>query len=191
MMKMVRILAVLAPMLAFAASDSTAAKRGWLGVYTDELSKPMLVALDIDHGVLVTDVAEESPAAKAGIEAGDVITLLDGQSTTDGSALRWAVRDRPDEKVVVKVLRRGKEKKLDVTLGVREGAEQTLNFEWPAMPKEALREYYRVLREAGPELKRELEHSDLSLDSLREQMVELRRELKELRKKLTEKPKGE
>ena len=47
-MKIVRILAVLAPMLAFAASDSTAAKRGWLGVYTDDLSKPMLAALDID-----------------------------------------------------------------------------------------------------------------------------------------------
>lgn len=191
-MRIVRFLAVLVPVLAFAAaSDSTEAKRGWLGVYTDDLTKPMLVALDIDHGVLVTDVAEESPAAKAGIEVGDVISSLDGQSTNDGSALRWAVRDRPEEKVVVRVHRRGKDKKLDVTLGAREGAEQTFNFEWPALPREALREAERALQEAGPSLKRELEHSDLTLDSLREQMQELRNELNEVRKKLTEKQKSE
>ena len=190
-MKIVRILAVLAPMLALAASDSIAAKRGWLGVYTEDLSKPMLVALDIDHGVLVTDVAEESPAAKAGMEAGDVITSLDGDTMTDGSALRWAVRDRPDKKVVVKFLRRGKEKKLDVTLGVREEAEQTFNFEWPAMPREALLKTERALKEIGPGLKLELERSDLSLDSLRKELQQMKKELGELRRKVTDKQKGE
>jgi membrane-associated protease RseP (regulator of RpoE activity) len=191
MMKIVRILAVLAPMLAFAASDSTAARRGWLGVYTDDLSKPMLIALDADHGVLVTDVAEQSPAQKSGIEVGDVITSLDGDAMTDGSALRWAVRDRPDEKVVVNVLRRGKQKKLNVTLGVREGSEQAFNFEWPAMPREAVREAVRALKEAGPNLKLELDRSDLSLDSLRGEMQQLKKELNDLRKKLSETQKSE
>jgi membrane-associated protease RseP (regulator of RpoE activity) len=191
MMRIVRILAVLAPMLAFAASDSTAAKRGWLGVYTEDLSKPMLVALNIDHGVLVTDVAEESPAAKAGMEAGDVITSLDGDTMTDGSALRWAVRDRPEKKVVVKFLRRGKKDKLDVTLGIREEAEQTFNFEWPAMPREALLKTERALKEVGPKIKLELERSDLSLDSLRDELQQLKKELGELRKKVAEKQKGE
>jgi hypothetical protein len=189
--KIVRLLAVLVPVLAYAAGDSTEVKRGWLGVYTDELSKPMLVALDIDHGVLVTDVAGESPASKAGIEIGDIITSLDGQTTSDGSALRWAVRDRPEKKVVVSVHRRGKDKKLDATLGTREGAEQTFSFQWPAIPREALREVERSLREAGPSLKRELDKSDLSLDSLRKEMKDLRDELNELRKKLTEKQRSE
>ena len=199
-MKVVHFLAVLVPVLALAsaapvgqnaAGDSTEVKRGWLGVYTDELTKPMLVALDVDHGVLVTDVAEESPAATAGVEVGDVITSLAGQATSDGSALRWVVRDRPGQKVAVSVRRRGKDKKLEVTLGIREEAEQTFSFEWPAIPREAMREVGRALQEAGPSLKRELEHSDLSLDSLRDQMQELRNELNELRKKLSEKPKGE
>ena len=198
--KIVGFLAVLASILALAsaapagqnaANDSTEVKRGWLGVYTDELTKPMLVALDIDHGVLVTDVAEESPAAKGRIEVGDVVTSLDGQTMNDGSALRWAVRDRPGQKVAVSVRRRGKDKKLDVTLGTREGAEQTFSFEWPAMPQEALREAKRALREAGPSLKRELSQSNLGLDSLRKEMQELRNELNELRKKLTEKKKSE
>jgi len=190
-MKIVRILAVLVPMLAFAASDSTAARRGWLGVYTEDLSKPMLIALNADHGVLVTNVAEQSPAEKSGIEVGDVIMSLDGDTMTDGSALRWAVRDRPDEKVVVKVLRRGKEKKLGVRLGVREAAEQTFNFEWPAMPREALLKAEQALKEAGPSLKREFGRSDLSLDSLREELRQLKKDLGELRKKLTEKTKSE
>jgi membrane-associated protease RseP (regulator of RpoE activity) len=189
--KIVRLLAILVPVLVYAAGDSTGVKRGWLGVYSDELSRPMLVALDMDHGVLVTGVAEESPAAKAGIQVGDVITSLDGQSTSDGSALRWAVRDRPDKKVVINVHRRGKDRKLDVTLGVRVGAEQTFNFEWPALPREALREAGRALQDAGPSLKMELERSDLGLDSLRNEMKELKNELNELRKRLTEKQKSE
>ena len=199
-MKIVRFLAVLVPVMALAsaapvgqnaAGDSTLVKRGWFGVYTDELTRPMLVALDVDHGVLVTDVAEESPAAKAGVEAGDVITSLDGQATSDGSALRWAVSDRPEQKVELAVRRRGKDKMLHATLGTREEAEPTFNFEWPAIPREALHEASRALQEAGPNLRQELEHSDVTLDSLRRQMEELRNELNELRKKLTEKQKGE
>jgi len=191
MMKIARILAVLAPMLAFAASDSTAAKRGWLGVYTDDLGKPMLIALDADHGVLITGVAEQSPAEKSGIEVGDVITSLDGDAMTDGSALRWAVWDRPDKPVVVKVLRRGKEKKLNVTLGVREGTDQTFDFQWQSMPREALLKAEQALKEAGPSLRREFERSDLSLDSLREELGQLKKELNELRRKVTEKSKSE
>ena len=190
-MRIVRFLAILVPVLVFAAGDSTEVKRGWLGVYTDELTKPMLVALDIDHGVLVTGVAGESPAAKAGIEVGDIIMSLDGQTTSDGSALRWAVRDRPEKKVDVTVRRRGKSRKLQATLGTREQAEHTFSFEWPAISQEVLQEAKRALQKAGPGLKLELEHSDVALDSLRKQIGELRNELNELRKKLTEKQKGE
>jgi len=190
-MKILRFLAVLALASVVhagqsGAGDSSEVKRGWLGVYTDDLSKPMLAALDIDHGVLVTEVAEESPAAKAGIESGDVITSIDGETTNDGSALRWAVRDRPDKAVVVTLRRRGKEKRLPVTLAARETAEPTLQFQWPEMPREAARAAERALREAGPKLKLELERSDLTLDSLRKQMQELREELNELRGKLSE-----
>jgi membrane-associated protease RseP (regulator of RpoE activity) len=199
-MKTVRFLAILAPVLALAsaapvgqsaAGDSTDVRRGWLGVYTDELSKPMLVALDIDHGVLVTEVAEESPAAKAGIEAGDVITSLDGEPTNDGSALRWAVRDRPEKTVTVRLRRRGRDKKLQLTLAAREVSEQTYNFQWPELPREAVRAFERALREAGPKVKLKLEQSDVTLDSLRQEMTELRKELNELRKRLTERQKSE
>ncbi len=174
-------LASAAPVGQIAAGDSTAVKRGWLGVYTDELTKPMLVALDLDHGVLVTDVAEGSPAEKAGVQVGDVIVSLDGRSTADGSALRWAVRDRPNQKVTVKVRRRGKDKNLDVTLGARDETAQSFNFEWPGIPAEAMEEVGRALEKVGPSLKRELENPDLNLDSLRKQHEVLREVERSLR----------
>jgi membrane-associated protease RseP (regulator of RpoE activity) len=150
----------------------------------------MLVALSIDHGVLVTDVTAESPAAKAGLIVGDVILSLDGQKTSDGSDLRLAVRGRPEKKVDLAIRRRGKDQKLTATLETREQAEHTFNFEWPAMPEEAMRETRRALRDLGPDLKKGLEQYDGTLDSLREEMHELRRELENLRVEVQQKAKG-
>jgi len=184
------LVAAAALAVAGAADDSTMTRNGWLGVYTDNLSEPMLVALNIDHGVLVTEVTAESPAAKAGLAVGDVIVLLDGQKTGDGSDLRWAVRERPDKKVDVAIRRKGKARTLAVTLGTRDQAEHTFGFEWPAIPKEALREARRALRDLGPDLKKGLGQYDGTLDSLRKEMDELRRELENLRVEVQKKAKG-
>jgi membrane-associated protease RseP (regulator of RpoE activity) len=184
------LVAAAALAVAGTAGDSTKVGNGWLGVLTDNLSEPMLVALSIDHGVLVTDVTAESPAAKAGLAVGDVILSLDGQKTSDGSDLRLAVRGRPEKKVDLAIRRRGKDQKLTATLETREQAEHTFNFEWPAMPKEAMRETRRALRDLGPDLKKGLEQYDGTLDSLREEMHELRRELENLRVEVQQKAKG-
>jgi serine protease Do len=184
------LVAAAALAVAGTADDSTRTRNGWLGVYSDDLSEPMLVALNIDHGVLVTDVAAESPAAKAGLAVGDVIVSLDGQKVGNGSDLRWAVRGRPDKNVEVAIRRRGKERTLAVTFGVRDQAEHTFNFEWPAIPREALREARRALRDLGPDLKKGLGQYDGMLDSLRKQMDELKRELENLRVEVQKKAKG-
>jgi membrane-associated protease RseP (regulator of RpoE activity) len=184
------LVAVAALAVAGTADDSTRTRNGWLGVYSDDLSEPMLVALNIDRGVLVTDVAAESPAAKAGLEVGDVIMSLDGQKVGNGSDLRWAVRGRPDKNVEVAIRRRGKEQTLAVTLGVRDQAEHTFNFEWPAIPREALREARRALRDLGPDLKKGLGQYDGTLDSLRKETHELKAELENLRVEVQKKAKG-
>ncbi len=187
---MLALVAAAALAVAGTADDSTGVGNGWLGVYTDNLSGPMLVALGIDHGVLVADVAAESPAAGAGLVVGDVILSLDGQKTGNGSDLRWAVRGRPGKNVDVAIRRKGKDQTLAVTLGVRDQAEHTFNFEWPAMPKEALREARRALRDIGPDLKKGLGQYDGAMDSLRREMDELRRELENLRVEVQKKAKG-
>jgi serine protease Do len=68
-------------------------------------------------GVLVTSVEDESPAARAGIKAGDVVLEFDGKPVDDGESLRDAVREAEGGKAIpVEVLRDGREMKLEVTL---------------------------------------------------------------------------
>jgi len=171
--------------------DSVTARRGWLGVYTEALSQPMLVALDIGHGVLVTEVAKESPAARAGIETGDVILEIDGEPTHDPADLKYLVRERPAQTVDVALRHKGKDKHVSAVLESRPSTSEVLDFGWPGVPAEALREAGKALREVGPRAKALAQESrGPALDSLRHQLDELRQEIRELRDELRRKGKG-
>jgi S1-C subfamily serine protease len=70
-----------------------------------------------EQALLVTSVDEDSPAAKAGLKAGDVIVKLGDRPIEDGRDLRRALeRAEPGEQVVVQVLREGRSLDLKVTL---------------------------------------------------------------------------
>ena len=85
-----------------------------LGVNVQELSSQLADYFGVDDGVLVTSVDEESAAAEAGLQAGDVITSVDGRSVDDINNLRrrLSVVD-PGEEVSIGVTRSGRE--LDLT----------------------------------------------------------------------------
>lgn len=87
---------------------------GFLGVtYAD---RPRVDGQD-RRGIPVESVAPGGPAAKAGLEAGDLITEFNGQATSDWGVLRSLITtSRPGDKVTIKVLRDGKELALDVVL---------------------------------------------------------------------------
>ncbi|MEO0081837.1 MAG: PDZ domain-containing protein [candidate division WOR-3 bacterium] len=172
----------------FAQEDTTEVKQGWLGVYTENLSWPMLIALNIEHGVLVTEVAEGSPAQAAGFEVGDVIIELDGQPVEDGQSLRALVRDRPEKKVVALIRRRGQERRIIVTLGARKETKWIGHFDFPQLPG-VLHSANTALRKAVAGMKQEFQ--GLSLDSLRKEISELRAEVDRLKKKLEEQLKEE
>ena len=71
-------------------------------------------------GAQVSSVQSGSPAAKAGLKAGDVITAIDGKAIAKADDLTAAVGSHaPNDKVTLKVTRGGKTLTLDVTLGVR------------------------------------------------------------------------
>ena len=168
-------------------ADSSTAKRGWLGVYSEELSEAMLVALNVDNGVLVTGVADESPAKAAGLAIGDVITSVGGEKVKSVLELRREVRKHPDEKVALSLMRKGTTKRLDVTIAAREQPDVEPDFQWQDLTGDAMRETKRAIKIVGPKVEREIELGGGALDELRAEMHELRRQLDSLRTELKKK----
>lgn len=95
--------------------------RGFLGVemqpeITPELAKAF--GLPDTSGVLITDVLPESPAALAGVERDDVIVGFNGKKVSDRRNLRLMVSQvAPETKATLKLIRDGKERILNVTVG--------------------------------------------------------------------------
>jgi serine protease Do len=100
-------------------------RRGWLGVSIQDVDENAAKALGLPApgGALVTSVMEGDPAAKAGVETGDVITSVDGQPVKDtGGLLRLIAAIRPGGKAELTVWRKGKPVKLTAVLGQRDAA---------------------------------------------------------------------
>ena len=102
-------------------------RRGLLGIHiqevTDDLSKSM--GLDRPHGVLVSDVNEDSAADEAGLAVGDVILKVDGQTTDSVAELRNTIaHTAPGTKVKLLVWRDGKERSFTATLTALDDARE-------------------------------------------------------------------
>ena len=96
-------------------------RRGWLGVRIQDVTEDVAkdLAMTDPHGAFVAAVEEKSPAAEAGIIAGDVILTLDGKKIDAMHALPRLVADEPVGKAVeIVILRAGKEQTMTVTLGL-------------------------------------------------------------------------
>jgi putative serine protease PepD len=71
-------------------------------------------------GAQVTTVKADTPASKAGLKAGDVITAIDGATVANADDLTAKINaHKPNQKVTLTVTRGGKSLTIDVTLGVR------------------------------------------------------------------------
>jgi serine protease Do len=94
--------------------------RGWLGVAIQKLSPDLVQAfkLENDHGALVADVIPDGPAAKAGIERGDIIVRFQGHKIQDSSELpRMVATLAPGTQADVDIVRGGKKLTIPVKLG--------------------------------------------------------------------------
>ena len=89
-----------------------------LGLSYEELSDQLAGYFKVEGGVLVTEVVEDGPAAKAGIKAGDVIVRFAGKPVKDGGDLREALGDaEPGSSATIGVQRDGRAVDLTVTVG--------------------------------------------------------------------------
>ena len=100
--------------------------RGWLGIQLQEVTTEIAAALGLKErgGVLVAEVLAGTPAAKSGLESGDVILGLAGEEVEDSYDLSRRVASyAPGERIEVQISRDGKLRNLNVTLGQRDDAE--------------------------------------------------------------------
>ena len=68
--------------------------RAWLGIGISALNQGLAESVGLDprtRGILVTQVSEDAPAERAGVQAGDVITHLGDQAVTTPTELQRAV----------------------------------------------------------------------------------------------------
>ena len=101
-------------------------KRGQLGVTIAPVTPDIAQALGIasNGGALITQVAKESAAARAGLQAGDVVTSLNGRKVKSAAELRNAIGLlRVGDKVQIALLREGKSR--NVTAEIADPAAAT------------------------------------------------------------------
>jgi len=129
--------------------------RGWLGVsiqpLTSELAKSF--GLSDTNGGLIGSIADDSPASRAGLRRGDVITRYDGRPVARWSDLPGAVAETPiGREVPIEVMRDGKRISLTVKVArLEEGDRRAAAAAEPAAAKLGI-----AARPLTPELAREL-----------------------------------
>jgi serine protease Do len=100
--------------------DKGAVTRGWLGVQVQAVTPDIADSLGLKqaHGAMVDNPQAGSPAAKAGIEAGDIITAVNGTDIKDSRDLaRTISMMAPGTSVKVDVLHKGQSKTLTMAIG--------------------------------------------------------------------------
>ncbi len=100
--------------------DSGKVSRGWLGVSIQEVNKDLADSFGLDRpaGALVAQVMDGSPAAKGGLQVGDVIVSMNGKPIIMSADLPHLVGSlKPGTEATFQVVRNGERKKLDIEIG--------------------------------------------------------------------------
>jgi serine protease Do len=106
--------------------------RAYLGIMPQDVSPTIAKAFGAqeNRGALVGDVTPDSPAARAGIEKGDIIITLNGKPVNDSNQLRLNISMMaPDSSASVKLLRKGAERDVTVKLAEYPSNEQRAKLE--------------------------------------------------------------
>jgi serine protease Do len=100
--------------------DKGSVSRGWIGVQIQPVTADIADSLGLKkaEGALVAEPQANGPAAKAGIESGDVITGVNGETVKDARELARTIGSlAPGAAVKLNVLHKGKDTVVNLTLG--------------------------------------------------------------------------
>ena len=95
-------------------------EHGYLGILPQDVTPALAKSFNANgtNGALVGQVTPNSPAAKAGLKEGDIITEINGQPVADANQLRSKIGMMdPNSTAKLKVMRSGKMEDMAVTLG--------------------------------------------------------------------------
>ena len=99
-------------------------RRGWLGIELQSSMKDPTKLGDDTQGVEVMNVMRNGPAAKAGLQKGDIITAMDNKPVDDANTLiQLVARKAPNSVVNLQVMRNKVQSSVNVTLGERQPQE--------------------------------------------------------------------
>ncbi|MFY9287829.1 MAG: DegQ family serine endoprotease, partial [Alphaproteobacteria bacterium] len=101
-------------------------RRGWLGVHIQSVTQDIADSLGLDRprGALISSVAADGPAAKAGIQPGDIILTFDGKDVSEMRRLPLMVAQTDAEKTVnATVFRKGEKIDVKIKVGESKGKE--------------------------------------------------------------------
>src|SRR5215471_228923 len=100
--------------------DKGSVSRGWIGVQIQPVTSDIADSLGMKkaEGALVAEPQANGPAAKAGIQSGDVITGVNGEPVKDAKELARTIGGlAPGNAVKLNVLHKGQDKVINLTLG--------------------------------------------------------------------------
>lgn len=107
--------------------DGEEIQRGYLGVGIRPVDEDLADALGLDQnrGEFISQVQPDQAAARAGIEAGDVVISVDGQAVTRDQTLSYLVANiTPGTSVPIELIRDGRRRTVEVTVGQRPSDEE-------------------------------------------------------------------
>lgn len=107
--------------------------KAMLGVYTEKVEK----------GAKITEVVKDSPAEKAGLQVGDIITKVNSTSVTGPASLSDTIEElKPGDETEIVYLRDKKERKVKVKLGEREERfSKNFHFSTPEFNEDMFRNF--------------------------------------------------
>ena len=100
--------------------ETGSVERGWLGVIIQEVNRDLAESFGLKkpQGALIVQVLEDSPAEKAGLRPGDIITEFDGKEVVLSSDLPYLVGSMPiGKQVEIRLVRKGKYKTIMFEIG--------------------------------------------------------------------------
>ena len=171
----------------------------WMGVSTEELTDQLRAYFHVpeDAGILISEVAENSPAEECGLQAGDIIISINKKEISDYyDLIKILDRYDPEDEIEISIIRDRQQKAIKMILGKQEGriryhygfSPHKFDFDVPEIEIE-IPEFEIELPEINKEEFRELheqirEELEINKESLEKEMEKLHEQLKNLHVKI-------